>query len=52
MLDTPPKDKLYRHLHVLNACEQSCIMMITGGSKMSKTVYDFKAIMYPAYGMM
>ena len=50
MLDgTPPQEKLYRHLHVLNACEQSCIMMIMGGSKMFKTEYDLKAIMYPAY---
>ena len=49
MLDTPRQDKLYRHLHVLNACEQSCIMMIMGASKMFKTEYDLKAIMYPAY---
>ena len=49
MLDTPPQNKLYRHLHVVNACVQSCIMMIMGGSKMSKTEYDLKAIMYPAY---
>ena len=51
MLDgTPPQEKkLYRHLHVPNACEQSCIMMIMGGSKMFKTEYDFKAIIYPAY---
>ena len=65
MLDgTPPQEKLYMHLHVLNACEQSCIMMIMGGSqvkskssqrfllqqnKMFKTEYDLKAIMYPAY---
>ena len=44
MLDTPPQDKLYRRLQVFNACEHSCIMMIVGGSKMSKTEYDFKAI--------
>ena len=49
MLDTSPQDKLYRHSHVLNACEQSCIMMIMGGSKMSKAEYDFTVIMYPAY---
>ena len=50
MLDgTPPQEKLYRHLHVLNACEQSCIMMMMGGSKMFKTEYDLKTIMYPAY---
>ena len=50
MLDgTPPQEKLYMHLHVLSACEQSCIMMIMGGSKMFKTEYDLKAIMYPAY---
>ena len=49
VLDTPPQDKLYKHLHVFNACEQSCIMMIMGGSKMSKTEYDLNAIMYPAY---
>ena len=49
MLDTPPQDKVYRHLYVLNACEQSCIMMIMVGNKMSKTKNDLKAIMYPAY---
>ena len=49
MLDTPPPDKLYKHLHVFNACEQSRIVMIMGGSKMSKTEYDLKTIMYPAY---
>ena len=47
MLDKPPQDKLYKHLHVSNACEQSCIVMIMEGSKMSKTEYDFKAIIYP-----
>ena len=40
MLDTPPQ--LDRHLHMLNACEQSC-------SKMSKTEYDCNAIIHPAY---
>ena len=35
MLDTPPQDKLYRHLHMRNACEHSGIMMIMAGSKMS-----------------
>ena len=49
MLDTPPQDKLNMHLHVLNACEQPCIMMLMRGSKMSKTEYDLKVIMYPAY---
>ena len=49
MLGTPLQDKLYRHLHVHNASKQSCIMMIMGGSKMSKTEYGHKAIMYPAY---
>ena len=49
MLDAPPQDKLYKHLHVFNACEQSCIMMMMGGNKMSKTEYDLKAIMYPTY---
>ena len=44
MLDTPPRDKLYRRLQVFNACEHSCIMMILGGSKLSKTQYDLKAI--------
>ena len=34
---------------MLNACEQSCIMMIMEGSKMFKTEYDLKAIMHPAY---
>ena len=28
MLDKPPQDKLYKHLDVFNAHEQSCIMMI------------------------
>ena len=49
MLHTPPQDKLDKHLHAFNTCEQSCIMMIMGGSKMSKTEYDLKAIMYPAF---
>ena len=49
MLDTPPQDKLHKHLHIFNTCEHSCIMMIIIGSKMSKTEYDLKAIMYPAY---
>ena len=44
MLDTPPQDKLYTHLQVFNACEHSWIMMIMGGSKMSKTEYHLKAI--------
>ena len=44
VLDTPPKDKLYRHLQFFNAYEHSCIMMIMGGSKMAKTEYDLKAI--------
>ena len=48
MLDTPQQDKLYKHLYMLNPCEQSCIMMIRGGSKMSKTEYDLEAIIYPA----
>ena len=39
MLDTPPQDKLYRRLPVFNACEHSWIMMIMGGSKMSKPEY-------------
>ena len=50
MLDTPPQAKFYKHLHVLNAREQSCTMMIMGGCKMSKTEYDLLAILYPAYG--
>ena len=49
MLDTPPQDKLHRHLYIFNACEHSCIMMIMVGSKMSQKEYDLKAIMYPAY---
>ena len=48
-LDTPPQDKLHKHLHISNACEHSWIMMIMVDSKMSKTEYDLKAIMYPAY---
>ena len=39
MLDTTPQNKLYMRLQV----EHSCIMMIMGGSKMSKTEYDIKA---------
>ena len=49
MLDTPPQDKLDKHLYVFNACQQSCIIMVMGGSKMSKTEYDLKVKMYPAY---
>ena len=49
MLGTPPQDKLHGHLHASNACEHSWIMMIMVGSKMYKTEYDHKAIMYPAY---
>ena len=50
MLDTPPQDKLHKHLHISNACEHYCIMVImVGSSKMSQTEYDIKAIMYPAY---
>ena len=26
MLDTPPQDKRYKHLHVFKASEQYCIM--------------------------
>ena len=49
MLNTSPQNNLHNHLHLFNACEQSCIiMMIMGSSKMSKE-YDLKAIMYPAY---
>ena len=44
MLDTTPQDKLYTRLQVINACERSSIMIIMGGSKMSKTEYDLKAI--------
>ena len=49
MLDTPPQDKLHKHLQIFNACEHSCIMMIMVGSKMSKTEYDLKTMMYLAY---
>ena len=35
--DTPPQDKLYNHLHILNACEHTCFMMTIVGSKISKT---------------
>ena len=48
MLTTPPQDTL-KHLPVVNAHEQSCIMMIMEGSKMSQTEYDRKATMYSAY---
>ena len=49
MLDTPPKDKLHKHLQIFNACEHSCIMMIMVDSKMSKTEYGRKALVYPYY---
>ena len=49
MLGTPPQDKLHKHLHISNACGHSWIKMIMVGSKMYKTEYDLKAIMYPAY---
>ena len=49
MLNTPPQDRLYKHLYVFNACEQSCVAMIMVCSKMSKTEDDLKAIMYRAY---
>ena len=49
MLDTPTQDKLYGHLHVLNACEQFCIIVIMGGGNMYNPEYDLKVIMYPAY---
>ena len=53
MLGTPPQEKLHKHLHkhlhILNACEYSLIMMIMVGSKISKTEYDLKATMHPAY---
>ena len=48
MLTTPHKT-LYKHLHVVNAHEQSCMMMIMEGSKMSKTECDHKALMYSVY---
>ena len=49
VLGTPPQGKFHRHLHVLNACEQSSIMMIMRDSKMPITESDLRAIMYPAY---
>ena len=49
ILDTPQQDKLHKHLQIFNACEHSYLMIIMVGSKMSKTEYDLKAIMYPAY---
>ena len=49
MLDTPPQEKLHMHLQIFNTCEHYCIIMIMVGSKMSKTEYDLKAMMYPAY---
>ena len=41
--------KLYKHLHVVNSREQSCLMMIMEGNKMYKTEYGLKLIMYSAY---
>ena len=52
MLDTPLQDKLHQRLHIFNACEHSCTMVIMVGSKMLKTEYDVKAIMYPAYDIL
>ena len=49
ILDTHPQDKLHKHLQIFSACEHSCLMMIMEGSKMFKTEYDLKAMMYPAY---
>ena len=49
MLGAPPQDKFHKHWHIFNACEHSWIMMIMVGSKMYKTEYDLKAIMYAAY---
>ena len=49
MLRTSPQDKLHKHLHVFKACEHPWIMMIMVDSKISKTEYRLKAIMYPAY---
>ena len=49
MLDTPPRDQLYKHWHDFNACEQSYNMIIMRCSKMPKTEYDHTAIMHPAY---
>ena len=48
MLITHPQDTL-QNVHVVNAHEQSCMMMIMEGSKMSQTEYDLKDIMYSAY---
>ena len=47
MLDTPPQDKIHKHLQIFHACEHSRVMMVMGSSKMSKTEYDLKALMYP-----
>ena len=57
MLTTPPQDTLQMCVCacvrvcvcVVNAHEQSCMMMIMEGSKMSKTEYDLKDLMYSAY---
>ena len=49
MLNTPLQDKLHKPLYISNTCEHSWIMMIVGGSKMSQTEYDLKALIYPAY---
>ena len=37
------------HLQIFNACKHFCLMKIIVGSKMSKTEYDLKAMVYPAY---
>ena len=49
MLDTPPQDKLHKHVYVFDTCEHFCIMMIMVGREISKIRYDLKAILYPAY---
>ena len=44
-----PHKTPYKHLHVVNAHEQSCMMMVMEGSKMSQAEYDLKAMMYSAH---
>ena len=46
MLDTPPRDKLYRRLQVFNACEHSWIMMIMGGSKYGYPLFNYLKIRF------
>ena len=40
MLDTPPQNQFHKYLHIFNASEHSCIMMIMVDGIMSITECD------------